>query len=300
MARKISILLCAMIAVSLWAARAATADESNVLRVCGDPDNLPFSNQKSEGFENKIAEVIAQDIGMTVSYYWWPHQRGLVRNTLNAGTCDVLMGIPKGYDPVLWTKPYYRSAYVLAYLPKSGRTVASLDDPSLKQLRIGTYANSPPLDALADRGISANVVTYPLFFDPRVADPDRRPVKLLQDLVAGEIDVAVAWGPMAGYFTKRTLANSSAAGQLPALTLVPLQDSSTIPMTFEFSMGVRKGNTALKARLEAAIEHRRAEITKILDDYGVPLLPLKSPGTGGADGPSKGSEPSGSSGKPQP
>jgi mxaJ protein len=300
MAQKMSALLCAVIALSLWAGSAATADESNVLRVCGDPDNLPFSNQKSEGFENKIAQVIAQDMGMTVSYYWWPHQRGLVRNTLNAGTCDVLMAIPKGYDPVLWTKPYYRSAYVLAYLPKSGRTVASLDDPGLKHLRIGTYANSPPLDALADRGISANVVTYPLFFDPRVADPDRRPVKLLQDLVAGEIDVAVAWGPMAGYFLKTALANGSAASQRPALTLVPLEDSGAIPMTFEFSMGVRKGNTALKARLEAAIDHRRAEIAKILDDYGVPLLPLKPPRAGGAEGPSKESEQSGASRKPQP
>jgi mxaJ protein len=295
---KSSIFLCAVVAGSLLPGRVPAADESNILRVCGDPDNLPFSNQKSEGFENKIAEVIAQDLGMTVSYYWWPHQRGLVRNTLTAGTCDVLIAIPKGYDPVLWTKPYYRSAYVLAYLPKSGRTLTSLDDPSLKQIKVGTYLNSPPFDALAERGITANVVTYPLFFDSRVADPARRPVKLLQDLVAGEIDVAVAWGPMAGYFAKTALGNGS-TGQRPALTLVPLEDSS-IPMTFEFSMGVRKGNKALKARLEEAIDHRSAEIAKILGDYGVPLLPLKPPRASGAEEPTRGPEQSAPSRKPQP
>ena len=285
--------LCA--AVALLAGCPAAADD-NVLRVCSDPDNLPFSNQKSEGFENKIAEVIARDLKMTVSFYWWPHQRGLVRNTLNAGMCDVLIAIPKGWDPVLWTKPYYRSAYVLVYLPKEGRAPTSLDDPSLKHLRVGTYLNSPPFDALAERGITANVVTYPLFFDPRVEDPGRRPVKLLHDLVAGEVDVAVAWGPMAGYFAKTALGN----GQRPALTLVPLADSGSIPMTFEFSMGVRKGNQALKARLEEAIDHRRGEIAKILDDYGVPLLPPKPPRAGAAEEPTKGSEPGAPSRKLEP
>ena len=293
-----SMLLCAVV-VSLLAGRLAVADDTKVLRVCSDPDNLPFSNQKSEGFENKIAELIAQDLKMTVSYYWWPHQRGLARNTLNAGMCDVLIAIPKGWDPVLWTKPYYRSAYVLAYLPTVGRTLTSLDDPSLKQLKVGTYLNSPPFDALAERGITANVVTYPLFFDPRVTDPSRRPVKLLQDLVAGEVDVAVAWGPMAGYFIKTALGNGL-AGQRPALTLVPLDDSGSIPMTFEFSMGVRKGNQALKARLEQAIDHRGAEIAKILGDYGVPLLPLKPSRAGAAAESTKAPEPGAPSRKPQP
>lgn len=297
---KVSMFLGAVAAGWLLAAGPGAADEPKVLRVCADPDNLPFSNQQSQGFENKIAEVIAGDLGMTVSYYWWPHQRGLVRNTLSAGTCDVLISIPKGYDPVLWTKPYYRSAYVLAYLPGKGRAFASLDDPGLQHLRIGTYLNSPPFDALADLGMSAQVVPYPLFFDPRVPDPDRRPVKLLQDLVAGDIDVAVAWGPMAGYFTKTALANGSVAGKPAPMTLVPLQDTASIPMTFEFSMGVRKGNGELKARLEEAIDHRRAEITKILDDFGVPLLPLKPPRAEGAAEPAKGSEQSGRSRKPQP
>jgi len=249
----------------------AMADESKVLRVCGDPDNLPFSNNKSEGFENRIAEVIARDLGMTVEYYWWPHQRGLVRNTLNAGTCDVLISIPKGYDPVLWTKPYYRSAYVLARLQGKEPKITSLDDPALKQLKIGTYSGSPPYDALAERGLSANLVTYSLFFDPRVADESRRPVKLLEDLLTGEVDIAAAWGPLVGYFAKR-----QAAG-VP-LTVTPLEDDRIVPMTFEFSMGVRKGNQALKQQLEQALDRRRAEVTKILEDYGVPLLPLKPAG----------------------
>ena len=289
------LVLCSVVAAVLGAGLALAADD-NILRVCSDPDNLPFSNQKAEGFENKIAEAVAADLGMTVSYYWWPHQRGLVRNTLNAGTCDVLIAIPKGWDPVLWTRPYYRSAYVLAYLPKNGRTITSLDDPSLKHLKVGTYLNSPPFDALAERGITANVTTYPLFFDPRVPDPSRRPVKLLQDLVAGEVDVAVAWGPMAGYFVKSVLGNGAPA----PLTLVPLEDSGSIPMTFEFSMGVRKGNQALKARLEEAIEHRRADITRILGEYGVPLLPLKPPRAGAAPEPSTGPEPGAPSRKMQP
>jgi mxaJ protein len=266
---------------------AAAADPPKVLRVCGDPDNLPFSNTRSEGFENKIAEVVARDLGMALEYYWWPHQRGLVRNTLRAGTCDVLVSIPKGYDPVLWTKPYYRSAYVLAQVSGNGARIKSLDDPALKRMKIGTYVGTPPYDALAERGLAANVVTYPLFFDPRVTDPSRRPAKLLEDVVTGEVDVAIAWGPMAGYFAKTRAANAS-------LSLLPLADDRAVPMTFEFSMGVQKGNQALKQRLEEALDRRQAEITKILDDYGVPLLPLK-PSVAPAEGraPDKAPEQSG-------
>ena len=164
-------LVSAVIVVLTLAAPATAADEPKVLRVCADPDNLPFSNKHSEGFENKIAVVVARDLGATLEYYWWPHQRGLARNTLGAGTCDVLISIPKGYDPVLWTKPYYRSAYVLAQRNGRAARITSLDDPVLKQLKIGTYAGSPPYDALAERGLSANMLTYPLFFGSRVPGP---------------------------------------------------------------------------------------------------------------------------------
>jgi mxaJ protein len=279
-----AVALAVFAGAALAGSETTAAEEPKALRVCGDPDNLPFSNSKGEGFENKIAEVIARDLGLTLTYYWWPHQRGLVRNTLRAGACDVLISIPKGYDPVLWTKPYYRSAYVVAQLNTNGRKITSLDDPALKSLKIGTHAGSPPFDALSERGLAASMVTYPLFFDPRVTDPARRPSKLLEDVVTGEIDVAVAWGPMAGYFAKTSAAKTS-------MTLAPLADDPTIPMTYEFSMGVQKGNEALKKQLEEALERRQTEIAQILNDYGIPLLPLKPVGQAGS--PDKKPEPPG-------
>jgi mxaJ protein len=259
-------LVAAMIAAWTLSGPAAGAADPRILRVCGDPDNLPFSNRLTEGFENKIAELIARDLGLTLEYYWWPHQRGLVRNTLGAGACDVLISIPTGYDLVLWTRPYYRSAYVLAQLGHRPR-ITSLDDPGLKGLKIGAHAGTPPYDALAERGLSANLVVYSLFFDPRIPDAARRPTRLLEDVLTGELDVAAAWGPVAGYFAKLKAPGAT-------LSLRPLHDDRIVPMTFEFSMGVRKGNAALQRALEEAIDRRRAEVEKILDDYGVPRLPL--------------------------
>jgi len=243
----------------------AWGDELKQLRVCGDPDNLPFSNKKSEGFENKIAQVIAKELGAELAYFWWPHQRGLVRRAMRPGLCDVMISIPQGWDQVLWTKPYYRSAYVIVYPKDRGFQITSLDDPILKRLKIGVYINSPPAEALANRDIRTNLVGYSLL---NYGDQNERPGKIIQDLIAGELDVVIDWGPMAGYFVKRLNASSP-------LEVVPLQGGEPgIPFTFEFSMGVREGNTALKAELEQAISKRHAEIRKILEDYGVPLLPL--------------------------
>ena len=236
--------------------------QSPALRVCGDPDNLPYSNERLEGFENRIAAVVAAELGATPVYAWWPHQRGLVRNTIDAGTCDVIFGVPEGLDFVLWTKPYYRSSYVMAYRNDRGYDFRSLDAPALHELRIGVHVNTPPEESLARRGLLDNVSTYSLFFDPR-GDRDR-PRKLLDDLVAGTLDVAVAWGPLAGY-AARTL-------NLP-LELVPLVDEPGVPLSFDISMGVAKDNEALKGRLEAAIDRRRTEILAILEEYGVPLVP---------------------------
>ncbi len=233
------------------------------LRVCGDPDNLPFSNKKLEGFENKIAEVIAKEMGVPITYYWWPHQRGLIRRTLGAGQCDVLISIPEGWDPVLWTKPYYRSGYVIVYPKDKGFQIKSLDDPILKKLKIGVFVNSPPAEALAEKGIVKNLVSYSLLYDYQ----QNRPGKIIEDLIAGEIEVAAVWGPEAGYFIKKLNASY--------LEVVPLLDGGpATPFTFEFSMGVREGDKALKADLEQAISKRQAEIKKVLEDYGVPLLPL--------------------------
>jgi len=251
-------------------AGAASGDQGEPIRVCADPDDLPYSNQQLQGFENKIAEVVAQDLGVNLSYYWWPYQRGLVRNTLKADECDVLISIPKGYDPVLWTKPYYRSTHVLVY--RSDRKVGprSLDDPALQGLKIGVHTNSPPFDALGNRGLMEHVVNYRLFFDPRDLNPAVRPQRLLEDLVSGVVDVAVAWGPLVGYFLKQ---HPSAS-----LEVVPLGDDPSLPMSYEFSMGVSKGNRDLKTRLEGILDRRQADVRKILEDYGVPLLPLKPPG----------------------
>ena len=250
-----AIAACGLLAGSVYA-------QSPVLRVCGDPDNLPFSNERLEGFENRIAAVVAAELGAAPVYAWWPHQRGLVRNTIDAGTCDVIFGVPEGLDFVLWTKPYYRSAYVMAYRSDRGYDFRSLDAPALQQLRIGVHVNTPPEESLARRGLLDNVSTYSLFFDPR-GDRDR-PRKLLDDLVAGAVDVAVAWGPLAGYAA--TTSNAP-------LELVPLEDEPGVPLSFDISMGVAKGNEALKGRLETAIDRRQSEILAILEEYGVPLVP---------------------------
>ncbi len=256
--------------ITVCLAGPASGDQGPSIRVCADPDNLPYSNQAQQGFENRIAEVVARDLGASVDYYWWPAQRGLVRNTLQADRCDILVAIPKGYDPVLWTKAYYRSAYVLVYRRDRKRGLRSLDDPALKGLRIGVHTNTPPYDALANRGLAGNLVNYRLFFDARDADPSVRPRKVLEDVVSGSLDVAVAWGPLVGFFAREHPS--------PALEVVALEDDPSIAMTFEFSMGVKKGARDLKTRLEGALDRRQAEIDKVLADYGVPLLPLKPPG----------------------
>jgi mxaJ protein len=242
--------------------------EPKELRVCADPDNLPFSNEKLEGFENKIAELIAHDLGARLSYTWWPHQRGLVRRTLNEDRCDVLIGIPKGYDLVLWTKPYYRSAYVIAYVKDHGPAVTSLDDPILRQIKIGVHVNTPPHDALAQRGIvGANVVGYRLFHTPQ-GPADDSPGKLIDDLLAEKIEVALVWGPFAGYYVKKRSA---------PLQLVPLRgDDRATPFSFDISMGVRKGEKALKADLEEVLDKDAAAIRTILEDYGVPLMAVET------------------------
>jgi mxaJ protein len=201
-----------------------------------------------------------------LTYYWWPHQRGLVRGFLNTGQCDVLISIPTGYDLVLWTKPYYRTAYVIAYLTDRQLAITSLDDPQLRQLTIGVHTNTPPHDALANRGIMGKqVVAYELFYDSR-AHPEEYPGRVIEDLLAGKLDVAIIWGPIAGYFAKK---------QAAALTLVPLQGrEGSIPFTFAMSIGMRKGEQEFKARLDEALGRQQAEILKILADYGVPLLPV--------------------------
>jgi mxaJ protein len=230
-------------------------------RVCADPDNLPYSNQKLEGFENKIAELMAKELGESPTYYWWPQRRGFIRTTLGTKMCDIVMGIPKGYDPVLWTKPYYRTSYVIAYPKNKGFQIKSLDDPILKEVKIGVYVNTPPHIALSERGITKNVVGYEVFYDPQ----ENYPGKIIDDLAAGKLDVAIVWGAIAGYFAKK---------QPIPIEIVPLLDggSNSQPFVYDISIGVRKSDKELKAKLEEILDKKKTEIRKILEDYGVPLI----------------------------
>ena len=237
--------------------------------MCADPENLPFSNQKLEGFENKIAELLAKEFGATLSYVWWGQRQGFIRNTMNAtlkeARCDVVIGVPVGYDQVQTTKPYYRSTYVFVYPKRPGLQIKSLDDPILKKLKIGVhllgddYTNPPPVHELAKRGVVDNVVGFNTFYSA-----ENPPNRIIDAVAAGKVDVAIVWGPAAGYFVKR---------QSVPLEVVAVPSGKTdLPFAFEISMGVRPGDNTLKAQLEMALDRRQAEIQKILSAYGVPLL----------------------------
>src|SRR3970040_345371 len=235
--------------------------EVKELRVCADPNNLPYSNERREGFENKIAELVAKELGATLTYYWWPHQRGLVRNTLRAERCDVLIGIPKDYDPVLATKPYYRTGYVIAYRKDRGFQIRSLDDPILKKIKIGVHSDTPPHQAWPQRDlIGDNLVQYSLFYG--WAHPEEQLAKPIQDLIGGKNQGGLVWGTVRGSHVKNWSASF--------LEVVPLQgDDPHIPLAFEISMGVRKADKELRARLDEVLSTRHAEIRKIPEEDGV-------------------------------
>jgi mxaJ protein len=240
------------------------------LRVCSDPNNLPFSNQRQEGFENRVAELIASELGATVQYTWWPQRRGFIRNTLAAGKCDLVMGTTTGAERVLTTRPYYRSTYVFVSRKDRQVNVRSLDDPKLRKLRIGVqlvgddYANTPPVHALGNRGIVGNLVGYSVFGDYSQENPAAR---IIDGVVAGDVDVALAWGPLAGFFAQRSG---------PALEVIPISpaiDPPSLRFTFDISMAVRPGEKSLKEELERVLDRKQAEIDRILTRYGVPLIP---------------------------
>jgi mxaJ protein len=248
--------------------------EGRQLRVCADPNNLPFSNQQGEGFENRIAELIAHELHATVQYTWWAQRRGFVRNTLKASTCDVILGVPSDFDLALTTSPYYRSTYVFVYRQDKGLTIRSFDDPLLHQLRIGVqligddYANTPPAHALANRDIINNVVGYTVYGDYSQANPA---AKIMEAVAAGEVDAAVVWGPLAGYFAPRQ------SVPLDIVPVSPPMDPPSLPFVFDISMGVRKDDEAFKGELQAVLERKRTEIEAILDEYGIPRVVTANP-----------------------
>jgi mxaJ protein len=216
-------------------------------------------------------------MGATLSYTWWAQRRGFFRNTLKAGLCDVVMGIPSGFEMAAATRPYYRSTYV--FVTRQDRpAVTSLDDAALRTLRVGVqlagddYANTPPAHALSRRGIVDNVVGFTLYGDYAQPDP---PARIVDSVARGDIDVGIVWGPLAGYFAKR--------GRVP-LRVVPVSpsvDRPFLPFVYDISIGVRRGDDALRDAIDAFLERRRPEIDRILDAYGVPRVAAPARGAGG-------------------
>jgi mxaJ protein len=236
------------------------------LRVCSDPNNLPFSNERQQGFENRIARLLARDLDRPIEYTWWAQRRGFVRNTLGAGRCDVIVGVPTGVDGLSTTTPYYRSAYVFVTRKTSDLHIRSFDDPRLRHLHIGVQmigddgANSPPAHALGRRGIVENVIGYPVYGDYAGANPTAR---IVRAVAAGDVDVALVWGPQAGFFSRRSTVPLE-------LTAIGEDADRGLPLAFDISMAVRRGNAELLAVLERFIRRHRNDIRRILDDYGVP------------------------------
>lgn len=240
------------------------------LRVCADPNNLPFSNRQQQGFDNQIAKLVAADLGKGVTYVWAPERgESFVRKTLLAMRCDVVMGIPSAYPDALASEPYYRSTYVFLWRRDRNLQVRSLNDPALHRLRIGVHvvsddaSNLPPAQALANRGLFRNMVSYSIYGDQSKPNP---PAALIDAVARGRVDLAIAWGPLAGFFARRAEA---------PITIVPVSpqvDRPFLPFTFSISMGVRPTDKGLLQFINRALEHHRNEIHRILQSYGVPLL----------------------------
>lgn len=236
--------------------------DPKVFRVCADPNNMPFSNEKQEGYEQKLADLLAGKLGKTVSYTYFPQVTGFVRHTLGEYKCDVIMSYAQGDTLVQNTNAYYSTAYSLVFKPGAGLDdVKSLADPILKEKVIGIVARTPPATNMAMNGLMGKARPYPLFVDTRLGTSAEAMIK---DLQAGEIDVAVLWGPLAGWYAKQ--AN-------PPLTIVPLlQEKGGSKMTFRITMGVRPSDQEWKRELNKLIQENQKDIDKILADFGVPLI----------------------------
>ncbi|HEY0480077.1 MAG TPA: substrate-binding domain-containing protein [Kofleriaceae bacterium] len=258
-----------MVLLVVFVATGAGGAPRRELRVCADPNNLPFSSDHAPGFENQIAQVLANQLGAKLTYTWWAQRRGFFRNTLKARTCDVVIGVPVGLGMARTTAPYYRSAY--AFVSRADRALAvhSLDDPRLRRWKIGVQlvgddgANTPPVHALARRGIVDNVVGFTVFGDYARQSP---PADVVRAVVDGKIDVALVWGPLAGGFAR------TSATRL-AVTPVDQATDSGLALAFDIAVGVRRPDAELAAELDRALVARRGEIQRILDAWRVPRVP---------------------------
>ena len=264
----------ALTALMLSAAAEDGAAPRTALRVCQDPNNLPFSNVKGEGIENKIADLFGKALGLPVTYYSFPQRLAFIRNTLKFKLpgedypCDIVIGVPAGYDQVSVTKPYYRSTYALVF-PKgkgmdqvlSAEDFLKLDPAKLAALRIGIYDRSPASEWLNRHQLVEQGVPYQMMN----ADPQQYPGEIIEkDLAAGKLDVAIVWGPIAGYFAQRI--------KTPALAVVPLKSEPGVKFDYQMAMGVRYGEREWKQQIEGLIESKRSEIQAILKEYGVPVV----------------------------
>ena len=239
------------------------------LTACADPNNLPFSNRAGEGFENKLAELIAADLHAKLNYVWWAQRRGYVRNTLNERKCDFWPGIGSNVEMVATTRPYYRSTYVFVTRADEKLAGLTLDDPRLTRLKIGVQmigndaTNTPPAHALSGRGIVSNVRGYMLYGDYAKPNP---PAEIMRAVARGDVDVALVWGPLAGYFA----AKSPAPLRLEPVT--PWLDQMQWPMRFDISVGVQKDDQKLLKEIDRVLVARKTEIRRLLADYQVPVV----------------------------
>jgi len=253
------------------AAPKPSAEPIQTLRVCADPNNLPYSNQRMEGFENKLAELVANDLNAKLEYTWWAQRKNFIRNSLDAGKCDLVLGLPSSIQTVSTTRPYYRSSYVFIYRKDAPFKINSLDDGILKNLRIGIHVvdagYAPPAQLLAQRGIVDNIVGYSLFGDPSEPNP---PARLIDAVARKQIDVAIAWGPLAGYF---------ATHQSVPMQVIPIplaEGDKNPPLIYDISMATRKNDKALESKIDSILQKRHEDVEKILHDFGVPELPKET------------------------
>ena len=236
----------------------------NEFRVCADPDSLPYSNQKGEGFENKIAEVLAKDLGKELTYEFWLDRQGYLRNTINAQRCDVIIGMGSDVDSLRTSKPYYRSGYVFVYRKSSNYNIKDWDAEDLKKGIIGIVGESPPTIPLRDHDLMANARPYRLQRDLNLS-----PGHMIDDLVAGKIDVAIIWGPIGGYYAKQSK---------EPLVVVPIPEYKSVNVKgkeeWNISVAVRKKDKDRMEMIQGALDRNQAKILKILDDYGIPHKPV--------------------------
>ncbi|SFM74807.1 rare earth element methanol dehydrogenase accessory protein XoxJ [Methylobacterium pseudosasicola] len=260
----------ALCALSMTVAQGAAAQHlpdtvtTDVLRVCGDPGNMPFSERKEDGFENKIAAIIADELKVKLRYYWLTQGPGFVRNTLGTGLCDLIIGQAFGSDLVQTTNPYYRSSYTLVTRAGELDGITALDDPRLKGKAIGVIAGTPPVNRMGDLGLVSTMKAYA----PYQLDPSRKfqtvGAEIIGALAAKEIDAAVLWGPAAGWLAKQS--------GTPMIVVPLLKEPERPPMAYRIAMGVRLGENDWKRSLNTVLRKRKADIDKVLRDYDVPLL----------------------------